>query len=87
MATSAKSGATAYRSLEKPDCLILLPYAVIEGQVPLPNVDSERQLELTNSCYVLGYRSEGSLSVGLVFVSSDGTSGKLLLTNSSAEQR
>ncbi|KAM3503319.1 hypothetical protein MY11210_008772 [Beauveria gryllotalpidicola] len=64
-----------FSKLGNPDPLNPLPYAVIEGQVTLHGVEFERQLELANSCYISGYRSEGSLSVGLDSVSPDGTSG------------
>ncbi|KAJ3498741.1 hypothetical protein NLG97_g881 [Lecanicillium saksenae] len=64
-----------YSKIGKPDPLNPLPIALIVGEVTLQGVDFERQLELANSCYLCGYRSEAALFVGLNSVSDDGKSG------------
>ncbi|XWW94599.1 hypothetical protein V2A60_002544 [Cordyceps javanica] len=64
-----------FSKLGKPDPLNPLPFALIVGEVTLHCADFERQLELANSCYISGYRSEGSLFVGLNSVAADGASG------------
>lgn len=64
-----------FSKLGMPDPLNPLPYVLLLGEVTLHGADFERQLELANSCYVSGFRSEGSLFVGLNSVTPDGTSG------------
>lgn len=65
-----------FSKLGLPDSLSPLPLATIVGETTLAGADFERQLELANSCYVAGYRSDCSLFVGLNSVSADGKSGR-----------